>query len=232
MRFNHQEGSLMRVNLLSCILTLTAYFLSGCATERYIAPTISGSPRIGISLEKPILGAVFDGRANKEPKNAASILQRDLSQLYGTSIKWGDYFTEIPKGRVGLRIRIVMLGAKFGSRLFSSVAFVNAVESAQGQASGPWGAVVASASADQSSVAGSFSGEGWWNGVAWIDVEIQDCRGQKAICFVLPIVAEDREANMWGYASGDKAVRTSWERASEQLTRVMDAVLRTVRDEE
>lgn len=214
------------------ILTISILVLSGCASERYIEPTISGLPRTGISLKTPNIGGVFDGRAKQQPNNSASILQNDLNRMYGNSIKWCDYFTEIPKGRVGIRIRIVTLGATFGSRLVSSAAIANAVGSAQGQASGPWGSVVASVTSNQSMVAGSFTGEGWWNGAAWIDIEIQDKYGPTPICFIVPIVAEDHEFNMWGYASGNKAVRISWERASEQLTRAIDAVLRTVRDQE
>ncbi|MEK7791534.1 MAG: hypothetical protein AAB306_00105, partial [Pseudomonadota bacterium] len=61
--------------------------------------------------------------------------------------------------------------------MVSSVAFANAVGSAQASATGPWGSVVGSVSSEQSVLAGSFSGEGWWNGAAWIDLEVQDNRG-------------------------------------------------------
>lgn len=204
----------------------------GCATERYISPSVSESPRIGLDLKRPILSAVFDGRAIQEPKDAASTLQDDLSRIYGSSIEWNDYFMKTPHNRIAVRIRIITLGATFGNRLVSTVAFANAVSSAQGNATGPWGTVVGSVSAQQSLFAGSFSGEGWWNGAAWIDVEVQDYRGDKPISFTLPIVAEHRESNMWGYASGDKAVRTAWQQAFVQLTRAMDSILRTVRDQE
>jgi hypothetical protein len=183
-------------------------------------------------LKRPVLGAVFDGRASQEPKDAASTIQDDLRRIYGSSIEWNDYFMKTPPGRVAVRVRLVTLGATFGNRLVSSVAFANAVSSVQGNATGPWGAVVGGVSAQQSLFAGSFSGEGWWNGAAWIDVEVQDYRGDKPISFILPIAAEHRESNMWGYASGDKAVRTAWQRASAQLIRAMDNILRTVRDQE
>ncbi len=215
---------------MGAIIVLTV--LGGCATDRYIAPTLSEPPRTGLELNPPILGAVFDGRATQEPKDAASQLQADLSRIYGSSIEWDSYFNKTPQGRVAVRVRIVTLGASFGSRLVSSTAFANAVNSAQGSATGPWGTVVGNVLAQQSVLAGSLSGEGWWNGAAWIDLEVQDCRGPKPISFTLPIVAEHRESNMWGYSSGDKAARIAWQRVSVQLTRAMDTILRAVRDQE
>ena len=203
----------MEIKHLKITLAAIAAFavFGACATERHIAPTLSEPPRTGLELTPPILGAVFDGRATQDPKDAASQLQADLSRIYGSSIEWDSYFTKTPQGRVAVRVRIVTLGASFGSRLVSSMAFANAVSSAQGSATGPWGSVVGNVSAQQSVLAGSLSGEGWWNGAAWIDLEVQDCRGPKPISFTLPIVAEHRESNMWGYSPGDKAARISWQ---------------------
>ncbi len=206
--------------------------LTGCATERVISPTISASSRTSLIVSPGILGAVYDGRAEQEPKDAATILQADLSRIYGSSIEWTDYFAKVPVGRVSVRIRIVTLGSSFGSRLVSSVTFANAVGSAQASATGPWGPVVGSVSSEQSVLAGSFSGEGWWNGAAWIDLEVQDNQGQKPIAFTVPIVAEHRESNMWGYASGDKAAKVAWNRVGIQLTRALDAIARAVRDQQ
>lgn len=206
--------------------------LAGCATERHILPTLSASPRTGLELNRPMLGAVFDGRAAQEPKDAASQIQTDLSRVYGPAIEWVDYFTKTPPARVAVRIRIVTLGASFGSRLISTTAFANAVSSAQGSATGPWGPVVGSISSQQAVLGGSLSGEGWWNGGAWIDLEVQDLRDTKPSSFTLPIAAEHREFNMWGYASGDKAARDAWERVAAQLTRALDSIIRTVRDQQ
>jgi hypothetical protein len=211
------------------MIALSAF--GGCVTERHIAPTLSEPPRTGLELKPPIIGAVFDGRATQDPKDAASQLQADLSRIYGTSIEWDSYFTKTPHGRVAVRVRIVTLGASFGSRLVSSTVFANAVSSAQSSATGPWGSAVGNVSAQQSVMAGSLSGEGWWNGAAWIDLEVQDYRGCKPINFTLPIVAEHRESNMLGYSSGDKAARIAWERASVQLTRAMDTIFRAIRDQ-
>lgn len=207
-------------------------FLGGCATERTIAPTISAQPRTGLVLSPAIVSAVYDGRAKQEPKDAAAILQCGLSRLYGSAIEWTDYFAKPPAGRVAVRFRIVTLGASFGSRLVSSGAFATAVGAAQVSAASPWGPVVGAVSSEQSVLGGSFSGEGWWNGAAWIDLEIQDYRGPKPIAFTLPIVAEHYESNTWGYASGDKAAKAAWDRVNAQLTRAMDAIARTVRDQQ
>jgi hypothetical protein len=215
------------------LAAIAAFAVFGaCATERHIAPTLSEPPRTGLELNPPIFSAVFDGRATQDPKDAASQLQADLSRIYGSSIEWDSYFTKTPQGRVAVRVRIVTLRASFGSRLVSSTAFANAVSSAQGSATGPWGSVVGNVSAQQSVLAGSLSGEGWWNGAAWIDLEVQDYRGPMPISFTLPIVAEHRESNMWGYSSGDKAARVAWQRVSVQLTRAMDTIFRAVRDQQ
>jgi hypothetical protein len=205
---------------------------NGCATERHITPTLSEAPRAGLDLNPPILGSIFDGRAVHEPKDTASQLQVDLTRIYGSSIEWSDYFTKTPPGRIAVRIRVVTLGATFGSRLISAVAFSNAVSSAQGSAVGSWGAVAGAVSAQQSVFAGSFSGEGWWNGAAWIDVEVQDNRGAMPINFTVPIVAEHKESNMWGYTSGDNAARAAWQRVAVQLTRALDSIFRAVRDQQ
>src|SRR3989304_7733517 len=85
--------------------------LVGCATERAISPSILASPRTGLAVSPPIFAAVYDGRANVEPKNAAATpLQSDLSRIYGSSLEWADYFAKTPAGRVSIRGRIVSLG--------------------------------------------------------------------------------------------------------------------------
>src|SRR3989304_9183056 len=215
---------------ISLALITVLIVCTGCATaDRHILPKLSEPPRVGLDLKPPILGAVFDGRANQAPKDAVLQLQTDLKRIYGSSIEWVDYFSKTPSGRVTVRVRIGTLGASFGSRLISNVALANAVSSAQGAATGPWGNVVSSSSSHQSVFSSSFSGEGWWNGSAWVDIEVQDYRGTVPISFVMPIVAEHRESNTWGYASGDKAVNTAWQQGAIQITRFLDNALRSVR---
>lgn len=214
------------------VVTVVFFIVSGCATERQITPTISEATRSGLELTPPVLGAVFDGRATRDSKDVASQLQADLSRIYGSSIEWTKYFAKTLPGRVAIRVRIVTLGATFGSRLVSSVAFSNAISTAQVNATSMWGPVVGSVSTQQSVFASSFTGEGWWNGAAWIDLEVQDYRGAVPIAFTLPIVAEHRESNTWGYTSGDKAAQIAWRRVAVQLTRAMDSIFRIIRDEQ
>lgn len=217
------------------VLICLAFALSsvGCATERTAAPKIEAAPREGLNLQTPIMASVFDGRTNANShKKAVETLKTDLTRIYGSSLEWVPYFESVPSGRVAVRIRLITLGSSFGSRLVSSVAYANAVQSAQYSATGPWGPVVGTAMGNSSVFAGSFTGEGWWNGAAWVDLEVQDKRGASRSTFTVPFVAEHKESNTWGYASGDKAAKAAWEEVSAQLIRGMDAVLRTVRDQE
>ena len=207
------------------VLTIGAY-----ATERYVLPSIQGAPRTGFDLGPPLITAVFDGRSAQEPADAANRLRSDLARLYGKSVEWVDYFDRTPPGRVAVRIRIVTLGAIFGSRLVSASAFANAIDSANVNAVGPWGTIVGEATSSQSMTVGTFSSEGWWNGAAWVDLEVEDRRGEDAISFVIPLVAEHRESNIWGHASGDRAAELAWNNVAKQLTRALDTIIRTVRD--
>lgn len=218
-------------NFIYCNVLLITMILAGCATERSVTPTIDTTPRTGLQLETPVLASVYDGRTNGDHQDAAKTLKTQLQKIYGDSLEWVPYFKKVPPGRIAIRLRIVKLGSQFGSRLISSVAYANAFHSAQVSATGPWGPVVGSVSSKSSVFAGSFSGEGWWNGAAWIDVEIEDNR-QARYRVTIPLAAEDRESNMWGYASGDKAAREAWENVSAQLMRVMDNALRVLRDTE
>jgi hypothetical protein len=214
------------------IATLPAVlFASACATERQVAPEIRAAPRPTLELMTPVLGAVFDGRSTYDNKEAAARLQADLTRIYGPSIQWTDYFSKTPSGGVAIRIRLVTLGASFGSRVISAVAFSSAIDSAHISATGPWGPAVGTISANQTVLGGSFSGDGWWNGAAWVDLEVEDRRAEKPIRFTIPIAAEHQESNMWGYASGDKAARVAWDRVAIQLTRALDVILRSLRDQ-
>ena len=95
---------------------------------------------------------------------------------------------------------------------------------------GPWGTIVGEVTSIQSITAGAFSSEGWWNGAAWLDLEVEDRRGEDVISFVIPLVAEHRESNIWGHTSGDRAAQLAWNNVAEQLTRALDTIIRTVRD--
>lgn len=206
--------------------------LAGCATERTGAPSIAAAPRTDLRLSRPIIGAVFEGRPTPGDASVALTLQRDLARIYGHSITWREYFAPVPPGDVAMRFRIVALGSVFGSRIVSAAAVSSATARAQGSATGPWGTVVAQATAQQTAFTGAMAAEGWWNGAAWVDIEIEDNRPGRRIRLTIPIVAEHRESNTWGYGSGDRAARVAWERVSAQLIRVVDNSVRMLRDDE
>lgn len=216
---------------ISLFLILSIIVCSGCTTERYMATlTINANPRTNLILKLPVLVSVYDGRTSGTDQSVVSSLKSELAKVYGSNIEWGSYFDPVPVGRVAIRLRIVTLGSSFGSRLISSSAYTTAVQSTQFSVTGSWRQVIGSTTKTSSIFANSFSGEGWWNGAAWIDVEIQDNRTLPPTYFTIPLAAEHRESNMWGYSSGDKAARKAWEKVSVQLTRTVDEVLRVLRD--
>ena|GEM_PF-1242698 len=207
--------------------------VSGCSTYRTITPALSEAPRQGITLKTPVLVAVFDGRAKKQNgEQLVSSLQNSLRQIYGNSIEFIDYFTKTPDSRVLIRIRVMALGANFGSRIITSSYFAGSIGTAHANATNGWNSVVAIASSQQSLFGGSFTGEGWWIGTAWLEMDIQDKRGGKLISFTVPVAAEHKESNLWGYSSGDKAAEQAWNVVSPQMMRVLDGIFIKVRDEE
>lgn len=219
-----------RAALLGCGAAVAA--VPGCATERTGVPSIAAAPRTDLRLSRPVMGAVFDGRPTPGDAPVAPTLQRDLARIYGPSIAWRDYFAQVPPGEVAMRFRIVALGSVFGSRIISAAAVSSATARAQGSATGPWGTVVAQATAQQTAFTGAMAAEGWWNGAAWVDIEIEDNRPGRRSRLTIPAVAEHRESNTWGYGSGDRAARVAWERVSAQVIRVVDGSLRMLRDAE
>ena len=220
------------ISVRFALLSISGLLIVACATERVASPKISAQPRAGLTLKSPIIISVFDGRSSPGKRDVVSPLKADLTRIYGSNLQWSDYFSKTPPGRVSVRIRIVTLGASFGSRVISSVAFAEAVGKAQLNVSTEWGPVIGELNAQQSVFAVSFTGEGWWNGAAWIDLEIDDRRNRKPKRITLPLAAEHREFNMWGYLSGNAAANKAWQKVSAHLLRAMDAIARHVRDQE
>ena len=213
------------------IVAALIFGCGGCATERYVTPKITSAPRAACSSKiqssRPYTTAERPELIQKLPLRYRPNLRTSTEVIFG-----GCHFDPVRKVGVAVRIRIVMLGSSFGSRLISSANFETAVQSARVSMTGPWGSVFGTATGTSTVFGGSFTGEGWWNGAAWIDVEIQDNRSDTPSHFTVPIASEDKESNIWGYSSGDKAASKAWETASAQLTRTVDEVLRTVRDSE
>ena len=217
---------------LSIMLLMLSMILgcNGCATYRTINPSIQGRVR-AVELTKPIVISIMDGRALPDAKTAAK-LKTSLENMYHGSIKWGDYFSVIPKGDIGIKIRIIELGSNFGSRILTSASYASAYSTGTASATGRWGAIAVDANSNQYLFAGNISTDGWWVGTAWIEVKIEDRRQKTPISFTIPLAAEDRKSNTWGYASGDKAAKAAWDRVSVQLTNLLDNIIMVLKENE
>ena len=222
----------MRISTSAAVILLLSC-LCACATHRSIVPTVSESSRDAISLRSPLRIALLDARTEKENSQAVvQSLQSDLSNIYGESLDWVPYFEETPTGQVAFRIRLMACGADFGSRLVTASAIVVTSSTSSASAATPWGPVMAAGTSEQTLLASGFSGEGWWIGTAWLEIEIEDRRFSEGERFSFPIVAEDRESNLWGYRSGNQAAWSAWGTAAQGLVSVIDAVLVAIRDSE
>jgi len=181
-------------NYRHTMMVSTVFLLSSCATYRTILPEISEPPRQGLTLKTPVMVSVLDGRGDKtDTEKITKTLQDGLRTAYGNSIELVGFFSKIPDNRIMVRIRFLALGANFGSRIVSGVAIANATSTAEARAQSGWRSVVVSATSNESIFASSFSGEGWWIGTAWVELDVQNKRKDYDISFTLPIVAETKE---------------------------------------
>lgn len=220
---------------ITFLLALGAVLFStvGCATKRTVLPKISVSPRTSLQVETPVLVSVLDARTQKdEDKDVVRTLKEGLSEAYGNSIEWTDYFTKVPDGRTAVKIHLKANEANFGSRIVSATSVSNSFTTARAQASDGWGSVVATASAEQTTLGSAFAAEGWWIGTSWLNLEIVDKRSSQVERLSIPLVAETKKSNTWGYRSGDAAANEAWSQVGQQLIQVMDKVLVTVRNQE
>lgn len=219
--------NLMHSRLFAILFVLT---LVGCATQRSSQPRISASPRTSISIETPVLVSVLDARStDTKSDNAASILKKDLKGVYGSSIELVDYFSEVPEGRVAVRVRLKANEANFGSRIVSGSTIEQSYSTAQAEASSAWSSVVVTASETQTTLGSSVATEGWWIGTSWIDLQVVDHRGGERNQFTIPIVAEKKRSNTLGYRTASKVTDEAWSSIEQQLVQVMDEVLMALR---
>ena len=215
------------------VLAAIATLGFGCSTSRDFVPTIQSAPRPAFGLRSPVVIALLDGRTSSATQESPEpALRRDLDRIYGQAIRWQSYFAKPESGTVVVKVRILALGAEFGSRVLSSTTISQAISTAQAQATGPWGTVVVNASGQQSLLATTFSTQGWWVGSAWLEVSVTDNRRVPATSFSVPLAAEHAESNTWGYASATRASERAWNRVAPGLIAVLDDVLVTVRDSE
>jgi hypothetical protein len=212
------------------IFVIIFFIIAGCATQRISQPRISASPRTNISLETPLLVSVFDARSvDTESDNAASILEKDLKDVYGNSIILFDYFDKVPNDRVALRIRLKANEANFGSRIISASNIKQSYSTAQAQASSAWSSVVVTASKTQTTLSSTFAAEGWWIGTSWVELQVIDRRKKKRNQFKIPIVAEKKRSNTFGYSTANKVIEETWNHVEQQLLQVVDEVLISIR---
>jgi len=206
---------------------------SGCATNRAYIPRLQESSREGLILKSPVLISIFDGRADKTKSGELTAsLKNGLNSAYGKSIQWVDYFDSPREGSVLVKLRIKKMDADFGCRFVVASMVATQYSNAKVAATNGWGPVVASVNAQQNLFGGAFSSEGWWVGTSWIDVEITDARKVTPINFIVPLVAEHNESNLWGYKSAEQANKRAWEKISPQLIQLIDNILIKVRDDE
>ena len=218
-----------RVSVIFLMLSLILV-CNGCATYRTINPSIQGRARV-VELTNPIIISIMDGRATPDVK-IASKLKTSLENMYHGAIKWEDYFSVTPKGDIGIKIRIIELGSNFGSRVITSASYASAYSKGTASAIGPWGVVTANANSNHYLFGGNISADGWWIGTAWIEVKIEDRRQEKHVSFTIPLAAEDKKSNMWGYVSADKAAKAAWDKVSVQLTNLLDNIIMVLKEGE
>jgi hypothetical protein len=217
---------------LIAILVLVPLGLIGCTTNRSSIPEISEPQRVGLELRQPLLISVLDSRSEK-PKSKAvvSALENGITNAYGSAVKLVPYYDQAPDDHVIVRIRLMANSANFGSRVISSMTINNSINTARATTSDFWRPVITVAT-EQSSVSHSFTTEGWWVGTSWLEIELEDTRFDTSERITVPIVAEEKVSNTFGYRSARKASERSWSLASQQLFRLMDSLIIALRDQE
>ena len=74
---------------------------------------IHASPRPDFNLKRPAVAAVLDGRISAPDGGKADALKEAVSAVYGRNLEWRPYFDAVPASRVGIKLRIVEIGAFF-----------------------------------------------------------------------------------------------------------------------
>ena len=216
---------------LKFLLLLVLFYVLGCATQPVFVPEIREMPRRGLNLTTPVIFSVLDARTNKEKsQEIITSIQNDLTNVYGNSLEWTEYFEEIPAGKVAVKIRLKANEANFGVRYVPVTYVQNSFSSALAVTSKNWITVVSTASTQQTLLGTSFVPQGWWIGTSWLEVEIIDNRTGYRERINFPIVAEQKEPNTWGYKSAYRATSKSWGIVSQHLIQTLDTMFLTLRD--
>jgi hypothetical protein len=179
------------------------------------------------------LVSVLDARpADQKSDDAASVLEKDLTNVYRNSIELTNYFAEVPEDRVAVRVRLKANEATFGSRIVSTSSVEQSFSTAQAEASSTWSSVLVTASETQTTLGTTVQTEGWWVGTSWVELKIVDNRGSTRSEFKIPIVAEKKRSNTLGYRTANKVTEETWSQAEQQLLQVMDEVLLTIQNQQ
>ena len=218
---------------LMFLLPLVLLHALGCAAQRVAVPEILDTPRRGLSLTKPVIFSVLDARTNKErSQEAMTSMKNGLTNIYGNSLKWAEYFEKIPAGKVAVKIRLKANEANFGVRRVPIAYVQNSFSSTLAVTPNNWVNVVSVASTQQTLLAMSFVPQGWWIGTSWLEIEIVDKRVGDSERLNFPIVAEQEEPNTWGYKSASKATNKSWGIVSQHLLQILDTMFLALRDQD
>lgn len=205
-------------------LVIVCFSLIGCETQKNFTPDIKTQNILNIASDIPVYFAIYDGRSRPDSNTSTSI-QNSMIVRYGDNLHFVNYFDKQKPNSILVKFRIVEMGSVFGSRVVSSVAYATAYKQAYIHASNGWDSILIHGSSNASVFGGSFTGEGWWIGSVWIDVDVSDRRNGQNINFNFPLVAEHKESNMLGYKSAAIASEHAWDKVYPQLLKVVDEIL-------
>ncbi len=205
--------------------------LIGCATERPFLPQIEPPPRAPVVLRQPLRFSILDDRRKKHDSEAVvEALRTGMASAYGSAFEWTPYFQPTPEGAIAIRIRLLACQAQFGSVLRPSTGVYSPAHR-PARDSPVWRNVTVVATGMNSALVTGIPALGWWIGVAWVSVEVDDQRFDK-IRFTVSLARETKEPNDDGYRSADRASRRAWGALSNDLIRLLDAIGVAVRDRE
>ena len=154
--------SLFLIVLISCF---------SCATKRIVVPEISEPPREGLLLTNPVILSLLDARTDKEKsQEILSSIKNGLTNVYGSSTEWAEYFERVPRGKVAVKIRLKANEANFETRLIPLTYVETSFSTTLSTVSTNWSTVVYAASTQQTTFSTSFIPQGYWVGTSWLEL--------------------------------------------------------------
>jgi hypothetical protein len=200
----------------------------GCATTKEYTPTTFTPPvREGLKLPQPINMAVFDGRSARN-EDLATTLEAGITHAYGTNVRVVPYYAPLEPDSVTVKIRVNQLHSEFGSRVIVVPVLQRRWSTAAAAGTDGWNSVAAAASSYSETLGTGFIAEGWWVGTSQLDVEVSDLSRGRHVVFSVPLVAEKRESNTWGYRTASSVSKKAWNATEVQMMRLIDDVVQKV----